>query len=127
MTWQEEIRRKDPGLAKDYAIVGWGQSVSSLRNMVRALKMMRRMNTAEDEARLAAAQRILRKSSRKNPRKYGITRKLARAALRARHHSKRLKSKLRRRLGYGIRSAKHKIGFVRRAALGVKRHKKARR
>lgn len=71
MTWAEEIKRKDPALARDYAIVGWGQSSDSLRNMVRALKMMRGMNTAEEERRLAAAQRILRKSHRRNPHRRG--------------------------------------------------------
>ena len=64
-----------------------------------------------------------------NPRKRGITRRLARAALRARRHSKTLKSRLRRRLGHGIRSVRRhsKIGWVRRAALSPKRRKKVRR
>ena len=72
MTWREELRRKDPALARDYDIAGWGQNAGHLRNMVRALKMMRAMNTDEEEARLAAAQRILRKRPRRsNPRRHG--------------------------------------------------------
>ncbi len=66
----------------------------------------------------------------KNPRKRGVTRKMARAVLRARRTSgrRRLKHKLWRRLGHSVRGYKSKRGhFVRRAALMPKRRKKARR
>ena len=65
-----------------------------------------------------------------NPRKRGVTRKMARAVLRARRSSgrRRLKHKLWRRLGHSMRGYKSKRGhFVQRAALMPKRRKKVRR
>lgn len=57
-TWISDLRRDNPALAADYAIVG-NQPDWALRNMVRALNMMDWMNTDDDRERLAAARRIL--------------------------------------------------------------------
>ena len=67
-TWLGDIKRDNPALAADYALVGT-QDDCSLRNMIRALSLpiSAFMNTQEDEKRLAAAKRILaarRKSKR---------------------------------------------------------------
>lgn len=56
-TWLDDIQ--DPALREAYRIVG-NQSKHCLRQMVRALSLAPWLNTAEDEARLAAAKRILR-------------------------------------------------------------------
>jgi hypothetical protein len=58
-TWIEDLKKKNPSLAADYAVVG-NQSSHSLRNMVRALSTFTYLNTPEDERRLAAAKRILK-------------------------------------------------------------------
>ncbi|HSG62641.1 MAG TPA: hypothetical protein VLA24_14530 [Pseudomonadales bacterium] len=62
-TWKDDMKRSNPSLAADYAIVG-NQDTTSLRNMVRALQMLPFLNTPEDEARLAAAKRILKARKR---------------------------------------------------------------
>lgn len=67
-TWLDDMKRDNPALAADYALVG-NQSRDCLKNMVRALSLpiSAFMNTPEDEKRLAAAKRILaarRKSKR---------------------------------------------------------------
>jgi len=61
-TWLDDLKKTDPALAADWAIVG-NQSRASLRNMVRALEIMPRLNTDEDNKRLAAAKRILKAKS----------------------------------------------------------------
>jgi hypothetical protein len=58
-TWLDDLRRTNPALAADYALVG-NQPATALRNMVKALTICSRFNTAEENARLAAAKRILR-------------------------------------------------------------------
>jgi hypothetical protein len=64
-TWLDDLKKKNPGLAADYALVG-NQSGTALRNMVKALSMFGgTMNTAEESARLAAAKRILKAQNRK--------------------------------------------------------------
>jgi hypothetical protein len=61
-TWMDDLRRRDPALAADYAVTG-NQSRWALRNMVRALSSMEWMNTEEDKLRLAAARRILSRNT----------------------------------------------------------------
>ena len=58
-TWLKDIEKKNPALAKDWAIVG-NQDRTSLRNMVRALSLLPILNTPEENERLAAAKRVLR-------------------------------------------------------------------
>ncbi len=60
-TWLSDVRKSNPQLAADYALVG-NQSVDDLRGMVKALSLpiSQFMNTAEDETRLAAAKRIIK-------------------------------------------------------------------
>ncbi len=58
-TWLSDLKKSNPALAADYALVG-NQDKQSLRNMVRALSTMTALNSVEDEKRLAAAKRILR-------------------------------------------------------------------
>lgn len=59
-TWLSDMKKTNPALAADYAIVG-NQSRDDLRCMVRALETFGGfMNTDEDNKRLAAAKRILR-------------------------------------------------------------------
>ena len=63
-TWIEDLKKTNPELAKDYALVG-NQNAVFLRNMVRALEMFGGFfNSEEDNARLAAAKRILRHKAR---------------------------------------------------------------
>jgi hypothetical protein len=59
-TWYEDLKKSDPALAADYAITGQ-QPVWALKNMVKALSLMPILNTPEQNARLAAARRILRR------------------------------------------------------------------
>ena len=58
-TYLSELRKTDPAAAADWALVG-NQSKAALKMMVKALKIAPWLNTAEDKARLAAAQRILK-------------------------------------------------------------------
>ena len=60
-TWYTDLKKNNPALAADYALVG-NQDSHSLRQMVRALSLpiSTFMNTEEDYARLAAAKRILK-------------------------------------------------------------------
>lgn len=60
-TWLSELKRKNPALAADYALAG-NQDTQSLRNMIRALELpvSQFLNTPVDNARLAAAKRILK-------------------------------------------------------------------
>jgi len=59
-TWLQDLKRSNPTLAADYAIVG-NQDKQSLRNMVKALSMMGGFfNTEDDTRRLFAAKRILK-------------------------------------------------------------------
>jgi hypothetical protein len=59
-TWMSDLKKRDPALAADYALAG-NTNGTALRNMVRALSMMPALNTPEENARLAAAKRILRR------------------------------------------------------------------
>lgn len=64
-TWLDDLKRKNPALAADYAIVG-NQSRDDLKRMRRALESFGGFfNTEEDNKRLAAAKRILRATSKK--------------------------------------------------------------
>jgi hypothetical protein len=64
-TWLDDLRKNNPALAADYALVGNNQG-ASLRNMVKALSLFGgALNTPEDNARLAAAKRILKAQKRK--------------------------------------------------------------
>lgn len=58
-TWVDDLKAKNPALAADYAIAGF-QSIANLKRMVRALSVLNYLNTKADEARLAAAKRIIR-------------------------------------------------------------------
>jgi hypothetical protein len=58
-TWLDDLKKSNPALAADYALVG-NQDRTCLRNMVRALELCPYLNTTEENARLAAAKRILR-------------------------------------------------------------------
>ena len=58
-TWLDDLKKKNPALAADYALVG-NQPRTAIRNMVRALEMCSALNTPEENARLAAAKRILK-------------------------------------------------------------------
>lgn len=60
-TWYDDLKKSNPALAADYAIVGAGQDRTSLRHMVKALETFGGfMNSDEDNKRLAAAKRILK-------------------------------------------------------------------
>jgi hypothetical protein len=65
-TWLKDLKKKNPQLAADYAIVG-NQDFISLRNMVKALSLpiSQFINTPEDYKRLEAAKRILKARSTK--------------------------------------------------------------
>ena len=63
-TWLDDLKEQNPKLAADYALVG-NQSTDCLRNMIRALSMLTALNTPEDDARLAAAKRIIRNRGHK--------------------------------------------------------------
>lgn len=58
-TYLDDLKKKNPKLAADYALVGDQDSVC-LRNMIKALSFLGALNTPEEDARLAAAKRILR-------------------------------------------------------------------
>ena len=58
-TWKDDMRKQNPKLAAAYDVVG-NQSHDHLRNMVKALKMLPALNTAEDIRRLSAAEFILK-------------------------------------------------------------------
>lgn len=59
-TWLDDLKKSNPTLAADYAIVG-NQSRDDLKAMVKALTSFGGFfNTEEDKKRLAAAKRILR-------------------------------------------------------------------
>ncbi len=58
-TWLDDLKKKNPKLAADYALVG-NQSRDALRNMVKALETFPVLNTPEDNKRLEAAKRILK-------------------------------------------------------------------
>lgn len=58
-TYLQDLKKTNPALAADYAIVG-NQSKPMLQNMVKALESFDFLNTDEDNKRLAAAKRILK-------------------------------------------------------------------
>ena len=66
-TWYDDLKKNNPALAADYAITG-NQSRDDLKRMVKALSLpiSQFMNTQADNARLAAAKRILKATT---PRK----------------------------------------------------------
>lgn len=64
-TWYDDLKKNNPALAADYAITG-NQSRDDLKRMVKALSFRQFMNTQADNARLAAAKRILKATT---PRK----------------------------------------------------------
>lgn len=57
-TWLEDLKKTNPKLAADYKIVG-NQDKNSLRGMIKALSLFSALNTPDENARLAAAKRIL--------------------------------------------------------------------
>ena len=59
-----DIKRTNPALAADLAIIG-NQDNVSLRNMITALSMLPMMNTKAENERLAAAKRVLRHRNRR--------------------------------------------------------------
>lgn len=63
-TYLDDIKKNDPDRYEDLKIVG-NQDHVSLRNMVKALSMMPAMNTAEDNRRLEAAKRELKRRGKK--------------------------------------------------------------
>ncbi len=63
-TWYDDLKKKDPALAADYAIVG-NEDRTSLRNMIKALSLLPMLNSEEENLRLAAAKRILRKKGKR--------------------------------------------------------------
>lgn len=58
-TFLQDLQRSNPAKFADIQIAG-NQDRVALRNMIRALSMMRSLNTPQEEQRLAAAQRLLR-------------------------------------------------------------------
>lgn len=58
-TWKDDLRIKNPELAKAYDVVG-NQSKDNLKCMVKALSMCTLLNTNEDNERLKAAKYILK-------------------------------------------------------------------
>ena len=63
-TWLEDLyKTAKPEVARDWEIVG-NQDRHALRNMVKALTMFEVLNTPEENERLAAAKRILKRNSK---------------------------------------------------------------
>jgi hypothetical protein len=61
-TWLEDLyKTAKPEVARDWEIVG-NQDRDTLRKMVKALTMFEILNTPEENERLAAAKRILKRS-----------------------------------------------------------------
>ena len=58
-TWLSDLKKTNPALAADYILTG-NSSHHALKNMVTALTLFGAMNTPEENARLAAAKRILK-------------------------------------------------------------------
>ena len=58
MTYHEELKRKNQAKHSDMALVGNNSGVM-LRNMVKALSILPWFNTDEENARLAAAKRLM--------------------------------------------------------------------
>lgn len=58
-TYLDDLKRNNPAKYADVIIAG-NQDKTCLRNMVKALNMLPLLNTPEDNARLAAAKRLLR-------------------------------------------------------------------
>jgi len=56
--YHEELKQKNPAKYNDMALVGNNSGVM-LRNMVKALSILPWFNTAEENARLAAAKRLI--------------------------------------------------------------------
>jgi|FreactTroBogLake_1042271.scaffolds.fasta_scaffold87292_2 hypothetical protein len=58
----QDLKNNQPAKYADMMKVGWITSSSDpmLKNMVKALSMMRALNTPEEEARLEAGKRLLR-------------------------------------------------------------------
>jgi len=54
------LQRDNPKKYADMVLAGGGSNRVVLRNMVRALEMCSLLNTPEENARLAAAKRLLR-------------------------------------------------------------------
>jgi hypothetical protein len=65
MTWLTDLKRTNPALAADYALVG-NQSGAPLRNMVKALSLFPSINSQEENIRLAAAKRVLKSQGHKS-------------------------------------------------------------
>lgn len=68
MTWITERKAKvlatgDKKLYEAFSTLGWGVSPNSVpfRHMIKALKIMPRMNSAEDNERLEAAEYVRKK------------------------------------------------------------------
>ena len=53
-TYYQDMQKNNPAKYADLVIAG-NSDRTALKNMVKALQIMRGLNTAEDEARLAAA------------------------------------------------------------------------
>ena len=58
MTYHEELKLKQPAKYSDMALVGNNSGVM-LRNMVKALSIVPWFNTDEENAKLAAAKRLI--------------------------------------------------------------------
>ena len=59
-TYYQDLKRDNPAKYADMVLAGGGSNRTILRNMVRALEMCSTLNTPADNARLAAAKRLLR-------------------------------------------------------------------
>jgi hypothetical protein len=58
-TYYQDLKKNNPAKFADLRIAGNSDKVA-LKNMVRALSILPRLNTPEDDNRLAAAKRLLR-------------------------------------------------------------------
>lgn len=59
-TYYQDLQRDNPKKYADMVLAGGCSNRAVLRNMVRALEMCSALNTPADNARLAAAKRLLR-------------------------------------------------------------------
>ena len=61
-TYVDDIKKNttDPELLAAYSLVGYNNTKSNLRKMVKALSMHPWLNTAEDTARMDAAKYVLK-------------------------------------------------------------------
>jgi hypothetical protein len=63
-TWLEDLyKTAKPEVARDWEIVG-NQDRATLRKMVKALTMFNLLNTPDENERLAAAKRILKRDGK---------------------------------------------------------------